>query len=431
MKIGKALGRIGPAFIVGACIIGPGSVTLMSRTGSLYGYSMLWVSILSGALMCGFIVLFMRFGIYSDQTFLEVTRQKLGCVFAVLCGVSLASIGAAFQFGNCLGVTTGMEMLLSDVPKQAWPIGFTVAAIVFMFAFKRIYRIIEKMMAFFLLAMLAAFAINLVSAKPNLLEIVKGACVPTIPSNVDWVTIGGLIATTFVMSGVAFQSYAVKARGWGEKDLASGIMDTLMASVVVTLVGMVIMMTAAAVLFTKGIEVKNAEAMAMQLQNAFGNFGRIVFAVGFCLAAFSSFLTNALISGTFLSDGFGLGGEFNARSTKAFASCVLLIGLTTSLVIINYDKPTLSTASVTRSDPKVIAIAIGQAATLLAVPFGIIATIVVLFDKRVMKGRGLSLWTKAFVLFGAAVLISIAAMMYVKIQPTIAAIFAAPTAALR
>ena len=35
----RVLHRIGPAFIVGACIIGPGSVTLMSRTGSLYGYS--------------------------------------------------------------------------------------------------------------------------------------------------------------------------------------------------------------------------------------------------------------------------------------------------------------------------------------------------------------------------------------------------------
>ena len=77
------LARIGPAFIVGACLIGPGSVTLMSRTGALYGYSMLWLAVLSGALMAGFIGLFMRFGIYSDETFLGLAAKKLGRPFAV------------------------------------------------------------------------------------------------------------------------------------------------------------------------------------------------------------------------------------------------------------------------------------------------------------------------------------------------------------
>ena len=86
----RALRRVGPAFIVGACIIGPGSVTLMSRTGSLYGYSMLWLAILSGALMAGFIALFMRFGVYSDKdvTVLGLTAEKLGRPFAMLCGLS-------------------------------------------------------------------------------------------------------------------------------------------------------------------------------------------------------------------------------------------------------------------------------------------------------------------------------------------------------
>ena len=49
--------RIGPAFIVGACIIGPGSVTLMSTTGANYGYRMIWVSLLSGTLMAGFLAI--------------------------------------------------------------------------------------------------------------------------------------------------------------------------------------------------------------------------------------------------------------------------------------------------------------------------------------------------------------------------------------
>jgi len=415
----------------------------MSKTGATYGYSMLWVSIISGALVCGFIALFMRFGIYSDETFLGVTRRKLGRIFALLCGVSLASTDATFQFGNCLGVATGMSMLFAKVPQYVWPIAFTAAAIIFMFALKHIYRIVEKMMVSFLIIMLVAFSISLVSARPNLTQALKGALIPTIPKDIDWVTIGGLVATTFCLVTVVFQAYVVKAKGWRQKDLPSGITDTVMASVIVTLVGSVIMMTAAALLFTRGIKVENAEAMAFQLEYFFGGFGKIVFGIGFCAAAFSSFVTNSLIGGTFLNDGFNLGGKFDSTPTRIFATVVLLIGMVTSLLIITYKpqpaeaasqalsvaaaEPKTAVGSTTipasRPDPKVIAIAVGQAATLLAVPFGAIATVVVLFDRRATGGRKLGLWAKALVLFGAAVLLFIAVVMYVKIKPAILQIF--------
>ena len=426
MKIYKILGRLGPAFVVGACIIGPGSVTLMSKTGALYGYSMLWLSVLTGALTCGFMILFMRFAIYSDETFLEVTRRKLGGVFALIAGVSVASTNAAFQFGNCLGVTAGMNMFIKGLPQQVWPIGFTTAAILFLFTFKRIYRIIEKLMSALLLLMLAAFAVNMVSARPNVLQAAKGICVPLIPHNVDWVTIGGLVATTFALTAVIFQSYAVKAKGWTQKDWASGLTDTLTASVVFTLVGMVIMTTAAAVLFGRGIKVDSAAAMALQLENIFGRFAGVIFGIGFGTAAFSSFIVSSLMGGVLINDGLGLGGKLDSKPTKIFATVVLLIGMVTSLLIISY-KPagtSMQAGGGIGSDPKVIALAIGQAATLLAVPFGTVATVVVLFDKRWRKGRRLSIWTKGFVIFGAAVLLAIAIMMYVKLESIVTKIFA-------
>ncbi|MEA3367705.1 MAG: hypothetical protein U9R68_06285, partial [Planctomycetota bacterium] len=68
-------------------------------------------------------------------------------------------------------------------------------------------------------------------------------------------------------------------------------------------------------------------------------------------------------------------------------------------------------------DLKVRAIRVGQAATMLAVPLGVIAMVAVLFDKRATKGRDLPVWAKAIVLAGAAVLLGIAVLMYVKIQP--------------
>ena len=213
------LSRVGPAFIVGACVIGPGSVTLMSTTGANYGYQLIWLSLLAGALMASFLALFMRFGIYSDDTFLDVTANKLGRWFAVLCGITIFLVSAAFQFGNSLGVTAGMEALCGErVPQYVWPVAFTAAAIVFMFGFRRIYGALEKMMTFFLVFMVCAFLVNLVwavASKPDPVEVLgsvaRGASIPTLPEGVDWVVISGLVGTTFCISAAFFQAYLVKA----------------------------------------------------------------------------------------------------------------------------------------------------------------------------------------------------------------------------
>ncbi len=438
MQAPSVFRRIGPAFIVGACIIGPGSVTLMSRTGALYGYSMIWLSLLSGALMAGFIALFMRFGIYCDDTFLGLAGKKLGRWFAVVCGISLFSVDATFQFGNNLGVTSATEVLFPTVPKTFWPIAFTTAAILFMFALKNMYRIVEKMMTVFLVGMFCAFLVNLVWAGPNLPAAIRGAFVPAVPKGVDWVTVGGLVATTFVIVAAFFQSYLVKAKGWKEKDLPSAATDTVLASIIYTLIGTVIMMTAAAVLHGRTTQI-TFESMVEQLEGIFGRHGKIVFCVGFFSAAFSSFITNSLIGGVLLNDGLGLGGRLDSIPTKVCATLVLLIGMTTAIAIIRLEpEPSSTPQVVVRTQPadqaepaapppaprdlKVTAIAVGQSATMLAVPFGTIAMLVVLFDRRATRGKDLPRWAKAFVLFGAAVLIGIAAVMYVKIKPEVVAL---------
>ena len=309
--------RIGPAFVVGAVIIGPGSVTLMSSTGATYGYSMLWLSLLSGILMAGFIGLFMRFGIYCDDTFLGLTAKKLGRWYAALCGIALFLAGSAFQGGNNLGVTSAMDALFgSKIPQVVWPIAFTTAAIVFMFSFKSMYRIIEKMMTIFLVGMFCAFLINLIWARPDLPAAIKGACIPTIPDWDSWVTLGGLVATTCVIAAAFFQSYLVKAKGWKAENLRDAATDTILASVCYTLIGTVIMMTAARVLHDRDqITEITFDSMVAQFQVAFGTYGKLVFCIGFWAAAFSSFIANTLIAGLLLSDGIGLGDKLDSLST--------------------------------------------------------------------------------------------------------------------
>jgi Mn2+/Fe2+ NRAMP family transporter len=229
--------------------------------------------------------------------------------------------------------------------------------------------------------------------------------------------------------------------------MASGVTDTVMASVVLTLVGAVIMMTAATVLYPHQGDV-TFEIMIGSLEKVFGPYAKIIFSVGFWAAAFSSFVANSLSGGVLVNDGLGLGGKLDSTPTKLFATCVLLIGMTTGLFIIHSAEKTKhaeqaaaisqtetaardghharaatpGTEAKKKLDLKVAAILVGQASTMLAVPLGAIAMVVVLFDKRATKGRALPLWAKAFVLFGATVLLGIAILTYWKIQPALSSI---------
>ncbi len=434
--LSRLLQRVGPAFIVGACIIGPGSVTLMSKTGSLYGYSMLWLAVLSGTFMAGFIAMFMRFGIYADDTILGLTAARLSRPFAMVCGVALSSTSAAFQFGNNLGVTAAMHALLPNVSQYVWPVLFTVTAIAFMFSMKQIYRTIEVMMTLFLVLMFFSFLMTLIWADPNVGEMAQGL-IPSLPSNaegIEWVTLGGLVATTFILVAAFFQTYLVKAKGWTERDIGNATLDTLLASIIYTLIGCVIMATAATVLYPNTV-VTSADAMASQLEGFFGPNAKLVFAIGFGAAAFSSFITNSLIGGVVLNDGLGLGGQLDSQPTKLLAAAILLLGMFTSLGIIHQENaPPAVVAAEDQGMPgesdeprpvpaarhlKVNAIAIGQATTLLAVPLGVVVTLVVLFDPRANRKHPLPLAAKGFVIVGLLLLLGVASSTFLKLLPAI------------
>ena len=427
MKSTPVLKRLGPAFIVGAVIIGPGSLSLFSKMGSKYGYQLLWLSLLAGAVMAGFIGLFMRFGIYSEDTFLGYTAKKLGRPYAVATGITVSLVSTIFQFGNNLGVAAALGLVFVDVPSIVWPVFFTLTSIGFMWGFKSIYRALERMMQVFLVGMLAAFAVNLALARPDIGGVLSGL-IPGLPDvapgeDVDWVAIGGLVATTFALACATFQAYLVKAKGWKEADLKSGAVDTLMGSIVFTLIGTVIMMTAAAVLHGRK-EVESAADMASQLGLAFGNSAKYIFCAGFWAAAYSSFISNSLIGGVHISDGLGSTETEDAdpqplieqRRTKLFATAILLIGMCVAIAI-------LLTEGDGGSDIKVKAIMLAQAVTLLAIPLATIAAVVVLFDAKATKDKPLHPLVKGFVLFGALLLMGNVVMTAMKLWPKVQELF--------
>jgi len=419
MRILKALTRVGPAFVIAAVVLGPGSVTTMTKMGAAHGYDMLWLPVVAGVLMAGFVALFMRFGISADRSYLAHCASLLGRPFAALCGLSMFYIATAFQFGNNLGVAMAADSLLhvgtagssqpagaaAALPTWVWPVAFNAAALLFLFAFRRIYTILEKMMTTLVAVMLVAFVVNLYFARPDVAGIARGL-VPKLPKGLDWMVAAGLVATTFSIVGAIFQTYLVRARGWKAGDFGKGAADAVSGIGMLMLISMVVMITSAAVLHPRGIAVKSAAEMATQLEALFGAAARVIFCVGFGAAAFSSFLVNAMIGGTLLCDGLGLGDDVSSLPAKVFSALSLLVGMAVAILVTH-----------TRAIDFPQALVAAQAGTLLAIPLAIVSAVLVLLYPRKAGVERPGPLAQLFIFLGLAVLVAITVRSFTTVIP--------------
>lgn len=373
--------RIGPGLITACVVIGPGSIMTSSKTGATYGYSLSWIVVVAVLFMLVYTALGAKIGVVSQRSMGDLVRERAGRPLAMLIGLGVFFIAAAFQFGNNLGVHSAVEQLMGskdevhaagsgaiDWAKFAPVVLFNALSISFVFFAKNLYRIVERLMMGFVGLMLLSFAVNLIFAGPDLAEFASGF-LPT-PSSIQAVVspaetataagsdpvlvILGLVGTTFVVAASFYQSYLVRQKGWNLEQLKDGLLDVRIGSAIMALITLMIMATSAASL--RGQELGGVGDVAQQLRPLFGDKGLYLFCLGLFSAAYSSFIVNSMIGGFILSDGLGLGSKPDDVWTRLFTVLVLVTGMSVALYVVHTGvKP-------------VPAIVAAQAVTVIAAP---------------------------------------------------------------
>jgi manganese transport protein len=341
---------IGPGLITACVVIGPGSILTSSKVGAANGFDLTWVVALSVIFMMVFMQMGARLGVVLSESPGTIIAERAGRWLAVLIGISIFFIASAFQFGNNLGVDSAFKSYLDF---DYIVIVFNGLAIGFLFAFKDLYKAIEKLMMCFVGLMLVSFALNLGFALANMPEVQ-----PAMPGKegaplLD-ISVLGLVGTTFVIAAAYYQAYLVQQKGWTRSELRNGLVDARVGSVLMAVITLMIMCTAAAVL--RGKTLGNVDDVAEQLAPLFGVLGKPLFCVGLFAAAYSSFLVNSMIGGFILSDGLGLGTKPSGLAPRLLTVAVLLTGMGVALYVI-----------LTGKEP-VDAIVAAQAVTVLAAP---------------------------------------------------------------
>lgn len=340
----RVLRSLGPALIVAAVVLGPGSILTSSKVGCEYGYDMLWVLAGAAALMAGTTAIAATLGQALPGTLCGELASRLGRPAAAFVGITLFLIVACFQSSNNLAVLAGIEPVIgSTSPAIAAGIliAINIAIGVVLFASRDLYRHVETLMKILVGLMAIGFAINLAFAKPSIGGVAKGL-VPSVPAEargflptvsegavVDpWWAVQGMIATTFSIAGAFYQSYLVREKGWNASQLRQGLADSICGIAALGIASSMILVTSASVLHGN-VDVstlKSAGDVSAQLRPLFGTFATMLFSMGILAGAFSSFLINAMIGGTLLADGFGWKSSLRDNAMKWSTIGALLVG---------------------------------------------------------------------------------------------------------
>jgi NRAMP (natural resistance-associated macrophage protein)-like metal ion transporter len=388
---------IGPGFITASLVLGPGSITTASKVGATYGYQMIWLVLLAISFMLLYTTISARIGVVSQKSLLTLVAETYGKPVSILIGVSCFIITAAFEFGNNLGVATAMSSI-THTAENWWPPIFTGIALLGLFGAKNLYRLLEKIMLGLVILMLVAFFANLFFAKPDLLAAAKGL-VPQIPAG-SFTHGSALVATTFSIAACFYQSYLVQEKGWTLQSYKTGLTDAISGILVLGLISLTILLTSAAALHPRAIQITTAGDLALQLEILFGPAAKIIFGLGLWAASFSSFIINAVLGGNLLADSLGLGRGLANRFTKIFATSILLIGMVVALFFRGNMVQTLILA---------------QAFTLVAVPACVIALFAISNNKQIMGKYRNNLFQNIWAAFGMFLLLGLSLRTLIKL----------------
>lgn len=325
----RLLALIGPAFIVGAWQFGPGNLASAVQAGSQFGYTLIWVIVISTVLMIMFTDMSVRIAIVSRGSVVETVKSSLGRPVGTAAGLGVFTITLMFAVGNAVGSGLGLSLVLGGSPVW-WTLACSAAVASILFA-RRLYGVVEKVLLVIVAAMAVSFVVTAVLSRPDWAGAAEGL-VPNMPAGTGLLLVA-LVGTNFSINAAFYTGYATRERGLRrEQYRETTLVDTIPGIVAPGVMTALVIVAAAAVLHGTGSQASGLAGLAKVLEPIAGDTGRIIFALGFFGAAFSSMIANATAGGTLLSDGLGWGNKLSSTRVRLGILGVLAFGAIVTVV---------------------------------------------------------------------------------------------------
>ncbi len=318
--------KIGPGVLVAAAFIGPGTVTACTLAGVAFGYALLWAMLLSIVATIILQEMAARLGIITQRGLADVIKQELQTpwirttVITIIFGAIVIG-NAAYEAGNIGGATLGLEALFGTgyLPFYPWIIG----GCAFILLYIGNYKLLEKVLVSLVLVMSISFLLTAVITKPDVVRILKGMFVPSMPTD-SLLTIVALVGTTVVPYNLFLHASLVSEKWKSSDDLKSVKRDTYISIALGGLVSMAIIIAATTI---KGGEVSSVIDLAQSLQPLYGDAAKYFIGIGLFAAGVTSAITAPLAAAYVANSCFGWKVGFKHFKFKLVWMIILGLGV--------------------------------------------------------------------------------------------------------
>ena len=247
--------KFGPGFLVAAAFIGPGTVTSATLAGSGFGFSLIWVVVVA---IFAAMVLQEMAGRFSLATRIDVAsalvtltqKKSLRVIFQVLAFLAIVIGCAAYEAGNIVGGSLGLD-ILTGMEVFVWTI--TISAVALFLLMWRNYKLIEKLLISLVVVMGLSFFISAVIVQPDLGKILQGF-IPQIPRN-SLLLILALLGTTVVPYNIFLHSSTVLKKWKKTTDIPVMRKDAFLSIGLGGIITISVVVTASAAYFLKGMTI--------------------------------------------------------------------------------------------------------------------------------------------------------------------------------
>ncbi|TRX66140.1 Nramp family divalent metal transporter [Carboxylicivirga sp. M1479] len=323
------LKSIGPAGLVTAAFIGPGTITACSMAGAGFGMALLW-SLLFSVLATIFLQeMTLRLGIITQKGLGQSIRTSLTSpalrVLAIVLIVSAIAIGnAAYEAGNIVGASLGLTSIFEGVNPIV--LSVVIGVLAFILLMQGSYKLIEKALVVLVILMSIVFLSTAIIIGPDFYDILKGMFVPSVPKN-SILSIVGLIGTTVVPYNLFLHASAVKERWKNKEDIKEARFDLIFSIALGGIISMSVVITSAVAFFGQGIGLNGIGEMAIQLEPILGSWAKYFLGIGLFAAGVSSSIT-APLAAAYATTGI-LGWKQDLKSThfRLIWIVILVIGV--------------------------------------------------------------------------------------------------------
>ena len=304
----KIFSFLGPAYLISVGYMDPGNWATDLAGGSKFGYTLIWVLLMSNLMALLLQGLSARLGIVRGRDLAQANREAyprpVNFVLYIFAEIAIAACDLAEVLGMAIGI-----QLLTGLP-LVWGVSITVLDTFLLLFLQRLGM--RKMEAFIitLVAVVAiSFLIEIIFAKPDLGEVALGFIPHALSDEALYIGIG-IIGATVMPHNLYLHSALVQTRKIDRTDagiqqaLKFNRIDTTIALNLAFFVNAAILVLAATIFFKTGnsqvAEIKEAHRL---LPGFLGNLAPKIFAIALIAAGQSSTITGTL-AGQIIMEGY-------------------------------------------------------------------------------------------------------------------------------